>query len=68
MLTREDDVDAHRLHARGSTISAVARHLDHDRKTIRAYLRGDRVSRQALLAEPQRRAGLRRDMRRQLSA
>jgi transposase len=40
MLTREDDVDAHALHARGWTISAIARHLGHDRKTIRAYLNG----------------------------
>jgi transposase len=44
MLTREDDVDAHALHARGWTISAIARHLGHDRKTIRAYLRGGRVA------------------------
>ena len=43
MLTREDDVDAHALHARGWTISAIARHLDHDRKTIRAYVTGHRV-------------------------
>jgi len=38
MLTREGDVDAHALHRRGWTISAIARH--HDRKTIRAYLHG----------------------------
>ncbi len=44
MLTREDDVDAHALHRRGWSISAIARHLGHDRKTIRAYLRGDRVA------------------------
>ncbi|GAA5035222.1 IS21 family transposase [Actinopolymorpha pittospori] len=44
MLTREDDVDAHALHRQGWTISAIARHLGHDRKTIRAYLRGDRVA------------------------
>ncbi|MEI2810168.1 MAG: hypothetical protein V9F00_08190 [Nocardioides sp.] len=44
MLTREDDVDAHKLHAKGWTISAIARHLGHDRKTIRAYLAGDRVA------------------------
>lgn len=44
MLTREDDVDAHALHARGWTISAIARHLGHDRKTIRAYLSGGRVA------------------------
>lgn len=44
MLTREDDVDAHALHARGWTISAIARHLGHDRKTIRAYVKGGRVA------------------------
>ena len=44
MITREDDVDAHALHRRGWTISAIARHLGHDRKTIRAYLHGDRVA------------------------
>jgi transposase len=37
-------VDAHALHARGWTISAIARHLGHDRKTIRAYLHGGRVA------------------------
>jgi len=44
MLTREDDVDAHALRARGWTISAIARHLGHDRKTIRAYLFSGRVA------------------------
>ena len=44
MLTREDDVDVHAFHARGWTISAIARHLGHDRKTIRAYLAGGRVA------------------------
>ena len=33
MLTQEDDVDAHALFKRGWTISAIARHLGHDRKT-----------------------------------
>jgi len=42
MLTREEDNDAHALYARGWTISAIARHLSRDRKTIRAYLTGDR--------------------------
>ena len=42
MLTQEDDVDAHALRKRGWTISAIARHLGHDRKTIRAYLNGER--------------------------
>jgi len=40
MLTREEDIDAHALRARGWTISAIARHLGRDRKTIRAYLAG----------------------------
>ncbi len=40
MLTREDDIDVHALRRRGWTISAIARHLGRDRKTIRAYLSG----------------------------
>ncbi len=40
MLTREDDIDAHALRRQGWTISAIARHLGRDRKTIRAYLAG----------------------------
>ncbi|HYX60186.1 MAG TPA: hypothetical protein VE888_14365 [Streptosporangiaceae bacterium] len=48
MLTWEDDVEAHALRRRGWPVSAIARHLGHDRKTIRAYLRGER--------EPGRRA------------
>jgi len=44
MLTQEDDVDAHALRKRGWTISAIARHLGHDRKTIRGYLNDERVA------------------------
>ena len=44
MLTQEDDVDAHALRKRGWSISAIARHLGHDRKTIRSYLNGERVA------------------------
>lgn len=44
MLTREEDVDAHALHAKGWKIAAIARHLGRDRKTIRGYLNGDRVA------------------------
>jgi len=43
MLTREEDIDAHALFARGWSISAISRHLGRDPKTIRAYLRGDRL-------------------------
>ena len=42
MLTQEEDVEASALYKQGWTISAIARHLDRDRKTIRAYVRGDR--------------------------
>ena len=35
MLTREDDIDVHALRRQGWTISAIARHLGRDRKTIR---------------------------------
>jgi transposase len=48
MLSWEDDVEAHALRQRGWSISAIARHLGHDRKTVRAYLAGER--------EPGRRA------------
>src|SRR5689334_16757075 len=44
MLTREDEVDAYALRRQGWTISAIARHLGHDRKTIRAYLSGERAA------------------------
>ena len=43
MLTWEEDVQAHALRGQGWTISAIARHLGRDRKTIRAYLRGERT-------------------------
>jgi putative ATPase subunit gpP of terminase len=42
MFTRGEAVEAHALRARGWSISAIARHLDRDRKTVRAYLNGDR--------------------------
>ncbi len=43
MLTWEDDVQAHALRQRGWSITAIARHLGRDRKTIRAYLTGERI-------------------------
>jgi transposase len=42
MLTEEEFVDASALHRRGWSIAAIARHLGRDRKTVRAYLRGER--------------------------
>jgi transposase len=43
MLAWEDCVEAQALRARGWSISAIAAHLGHDRKTIRAYLDGQRA-------------------------
>jgi transposase len=43
MLTQGEDVEVHALHQRGWSISAISRHLDKDRKTIRAYLNNERV-------------------------
>ena len=51
MLTREDDIDVHALHRQGWTISAIARHLGKDRKTVRAYLNG-REAGVRLLSDP----------------
>jgi transposase len=42
MLTWENCVEAQALRTKGWSISAIAAHLGHDRKTIRAYLNGDR--------------------------
>jgi hypothetical protein len=42
MLTQGEDVEAHALKERGWAISAIARHLERDRKTVRSYLNGDR--------------------------
>lgn len=42
MLAREEDVEAHALREQGWTVSAIARHMGRDRKTIRAHLDGDR--------------------------
>jgi transposase len=42
MLTWENCVEAQALRAKGWSISAIASHLGHDRKTIRAYLNGER--------------------------
>lgn len=42
MLTQEEDVEIHALRRQGWSISAIARHTGRDRKTIRAYLTGDR--------------------------
>ena len=43
MLALEECVEVHALKQRGWSISAIARHLGRDRKTVRAYLSGERV-------------------------
>ena len=35
-------MEVHALASRGWSVSAIARHLDRDRKTVRAYVRGER--------------------------
>lgn len=42
MLSERSSVDIHALHRQGITISEITRCTDHDRKTIRSDLRGDR--------------------------
>ena len=42
MLSREDVVEIVALHRRGWSISAIARHTGRDRKTVRAWLHGER--------------------------
>ena len=43
MFSVGEDVEASALSRRGWSISAIARHLDRDRRTVRSYLAGDRV-------------------------
>ena len=38
MLTQEDDVEIHALARRGWSVSAIARHIGRDPKTVRKYL------------------------------
>lgn len=42
MLTQGEDVEIHALARRGWSVSAIARHVERDRKTVRAYLAGQR--------------------------
>ena len=43
MLAQEEYVEVHALRKRGWSISAIARHLGRDRKTVRAHLSRERV-------------------------
>ena len=42
-ITHGEDVEIHALRMQGWSISAIARHTGRDRKTVRAYLSGDRA-------------------------
>jgi transposase len=52
MLTQGEDVEAHALKERGWSISAIARHLGRDRKTVRSYLNGEREPGRRLPVSP----------------
>jgi len=52
MLTPEEDVEITSLKSRGWSISAIARHVGRDRKTVRAYLSGAREPGVRAQAEP----------------
>lgn len=52
MFTGDEDVEATALRAQGWSISAIARHLDRDRKTVRGYLNGERVPGRRRRVEP----------------
>jgi transposase len=56
MLTCEDEVEITALARRGWSISAISRHTGRDRKTVRAWLRGERQRRPpaASVLEPYR--------------
>ena len=54
MFSRSEDVEAQALFKRGWKISAIARHLERDPKTVRSYLNGERVPgvRRSLAPDP----------------
>lgn len=52
MLSLEGDVEARALADRGWSISAIARHLGVNRKTVRAYLSGERTPGQRRRSAP----------------
>lgn len=53
MLTWENCVEAQALRTKGWSITAIANHLGHDRKTIRAYLNGERRPGERMPARPE---------------
>lgn len=57
MLSQEEHVEVMALVRQGWTISAIARHTGRNRRTVRAYLRGDRQPGQRRRAAPDAFAG-----------
>jgi hypothetical protein len=55
MFSVGEDVEADALFKRGWTVSAIARHLERDRKTVRSYLSGERQAGVRRPARPIRR-------------
>ena len=52
MLSGDEDLEINALKKRGWSISAIARHVGHDRKTVRGYLNGERTVGVRERAEP----------------
>jgi transposase len=52
MFTGNEDMEATALREQGWSISAIARHLERDRKTVRAHLNGERVAGERRRAAP----------------
>jgi len=52
MLSGDEDLEINALKQRGWSISAIARHVDRDRKTVRSYLSGEREPGVRERAEP----------------
>ena len=52
MLAQEEYVEVHALRKRGWSISAIARHVGRDRKTVRAHLSGEQAPGQRRPAGP----------------
>jgi transposase len=52
MLSGDEDMEINALRKRGWSISAIARHVGHDRKTVRGYLSGEREPGVRERAEP----------------
>jgi transposase len=52
MLSGDEDLEINALRKRGWSVSAIARHVGRDRKTVRAYLNGEREVGVRQRAEP----------------